>query len=135
MNWATAMVAAASLLAVGCSRSAAPDTGARQVAQHYLDAFCRQDWAGAYQALDAQTRTRFDARQFTAWASGYRARLGFDVETSVVHSCEEVGDQAIANATLGGHKENRQVTKNTAAMLHRGESGWRVVLPASERAE
>jgi hypothetical protein len=126
----SAALAIAAACLGGCGHRAA-ETGAKQAAQQYLEAFCQQDWTRAYAALDPASRAQDSADQYTQWVTDYRRRLGFDVDSAVVVWCRETGDLGAVGAALSGHDGTRKLTKEVALSLHRHEGRWWVVLPAA----
>jgi hypothetical protein len=96
-------------LAAGCGRSPASsaDTGARETANRFCEAFCRQDWAEAYRTLHADSSHDLPEDQFAILAADYRRAIGFEPEKVRIRSCEEQGTRAIVHLVLTG-KHPRQ---------------------------
>jgi hypothetical protein len=120
------------VLAGGCGSPppAPPDTGARAAVQAYFEALTRQDWDGAYRALDADSRSRCDLARFTQRARAYRRNLGFEPVAVHVRACEEHGAEATAHVVLTGSSASRARQYRDAVTLRCGPSGWGVVLPS-----
>jgi hypothetical protein len=117
--------------ALGCDRAAPPEpgTGAKEAARGFFEALVRQDWAGAYAALDAASRGRCGAGAFARLAEGYRRQLGFEPTAVQVRACEERGAEATAHVALTGRGAARHRFYRDAVTLRREADGWRVVLP------
>jgi hypothetical protein len=120
-------------LPIGCSRSPEqlPGTGARESTQAYYQAVIQQDWPKAYLALDPQSQQRISSQQFSRLAQNYRSGLGFEPDAVHVRACEERGTDATAHVVLTGQAGKKSQRYKDAVTLRRGDSGWRVVLPAN----
>ena len=120
-------------LLTGCSRSPdqPPGTGARECAQAYYEALIQQDWPKAYAALDPQSQRRCASAQFSRLAQSYRSGLGFEPDAVQVWACDERGVEATAHVVLTGRTATKGHRYKDAVILHRGDDGWRVVLPSN----
>src|SRR5262245_41583968 len=118
---------------IGCNRSPEqpPGTGARESTQAYYEAVIHQDWPKAYAALDPQSKQRFSSQQFSRLAQSYRTGLGFEPDVVYIRACEERGTDATAHVVLTGRAGTKSHRYKDAVTLRRGDSGWRVVLPAN----
>jgi hypothetical protein len=116
---------------VGCGeRPARPSgTGAREVAQGYHEALLRQDWAGAYRLLHADSRARCGLEQFARLAENHRRAFGFEPESVRLRSCDEKGTEAVARVAFAGRVAGRQRLFKDAVALRRDGETWCVVLP------
>jgi hypothetical protein len=120
-------------LLIGCNRSPEqwPGTGARESTRAYYEAVIQQDWQKAYATLDPQSQQRFSSQQFSRLAQSYRSGLGFEPDAIHVRACEERGTDATAHVVLTGQAGTKSHRYKDAVTLRRGDSGWRVVLPAN----
>ena len=118
---------------IGCSHSPEqpPGTGAKECAQGYYEALIRQDWPKAFACLDPESKKRSSSSQFSRLAQSYRSGLGFEPDTMHVRACEERGTDATAHVVLTGQAGTKSHRYKDAVALRRGDSGWRVVLPAN----
>jgi hypothetical protein len=116
----------------GCSGSPEqpPGTGAKECVQAYYQALVQQDWSKSYAALDPQTQKRCSSQQFTRLAQSYRTGLGFEPEAIHVLSCDERETEATAHVVLTGRAATKGHRYKDAVTLHKGDDGWRVVLPS-----
>ena len=114
-----------------CSRGPqeAQGTGAKECAELYFEALARWDWPTAYAALDPSSQSRCSLRQFRQLAQLYYNSLGFEPSTVHIRACEERGAEATAHVVLTGQTASKEHRAKEAAMLSRGDEGWRVVLP------
>jgi hypothetical protein len=125
-GWAAVLL----LALAGCGRAPAPPgTGAREASLSYCEALVRQDWAGAYRFLHADSRARCSAEQFARLAHSQRRLLGFEPDSVRLRFCNEQGAEAIAHFVFAGQKGGRQRIYKDAVTLRRGGEGWGVVLP------
>jgi hypothetical protein len=115
----------------GCSGSPQqpPGTGAKECVQAYYEALIQQDWPMAYAALDPQVQRRCNSQQFSQLARNYRSSLSFELLAVKVWACEERGTEATAHVTLTGRGAKKEARYKDGVTLHRGDGGWRVVLP------
>jgi hypothetical protein len=118
-------------LVAGCGPASAtlPDTGARAVAQGYVEALRYRDWPRAYAALHPDSRSRYSAEQFARLAAQYRSGLGLEPEEVHVRSCEEQETRAVAHVVFTGRGGSRHRPAKDTLLLRRQEAGWGVVLP------
>jgi hypothetical protein len=113
----------------GCGGTPTPaGTGAREAVQDYYDALVRRDWPAAYASLDADSRKRCSAEQFTRLAQNYRKDLGFEPDGVHVRACEEHGAEALAHVVLTGRDAVQRKSHKDAVMLRRTGDDWGVVL-------
>jgi hypothetical protein len=120
------------VLAAGCAGRPAPvgpKTGAEEVAQAYFEALAHKNWAAAYQALDADSRSRCSREAFARLAENYRRNLGFEPDEVRVQGCDERGDEAVAHVTHRGTAGPSERYFKDGVGLRRGGDGWAVVLP------
>ena len=120
-------------LLIGCSRSQEqpPGTGAKECGQAYYEALIQQDWPKAYALLDPQSQKRCSSSRFSRFAQSYRGGLGFEPEAVHVRACDEHGAEATAHIVLIGRTGAKGHRYKDAVTLHRGDEGWRVVLPSN----
>ena len=120
-------------LLIGCSRSLEQPTGtgAKECAQAYYDTLIKQDWPRAYAILDPESRERCASHRFSRLALSYPSGLGFEPDTVHIRACDERGTEATAHVILTGRAGVNAHRYKDAITLHRGEDGWRVVLPSN----
>lgn len=129
-EWTWALLPA--VLVSGCRATQMPtDTGARHAVTAYFEALRRQDWAGAYAALDPETQAHCSAEQFAQHAAKYRRGLGFEPENVRIRYCEERGTEATAQVIFHGRVGLNRRTYKDGITLRRTEAGWGVVLPSN----
>jgi hypothetical protein len=126
---------AAALTGCAGGPDTSPGGGARDAAVAYFDCLVRQDWPGAYAALDPESRHRCSPEEFSRWAQSYRASLGFEPERTQVRAASERDDEATVHVVLTGTAAGRQRRYKDAVRLRRGESGWEVVLQLQRESE
>jgi hypothetical protein len=114
----------------GCDKATEPPagTGAREAAQSYGEAVCRQDWSQAYAVLHPDSRKNLDEDQFAYLAAAYHTGIGFHPTEVRVRSCEEQSNRAIAHLVFLSDSPARQRFKETL-LLQKSSAGWGVVLP------
>ncbi len=114
----------------GCS-SPAPlpaGTGAAEAAQEFYEAMLHEDWARAYAALDPASRQRLTEQDFARQARAQREAFGFEPKELHIRSCEEQNDRAIAHIVVVGEAPTGRRIYKDDVVLHRGASGWAVML-------
>jgi hypothetical protein len=121
----------AAILLVGCGRTPeAPSvTGAEQVVREYYEALLRRDWPAAHALLLPESRRKCRPEAFAERGRRFFRKLGFEPKELRVRSCEEHGDEAVAQVVLTGSKGGKQHSARDGLRLRRGETGWGVVLP------
>jgi hypothetical protein len=116
----------------GCRKAAPPatDSEARGVVTRYFGALTKQDWDAAYSLLHSESKSEMDRDAFSIRATAYCKHLGFTLGKAVIRSCDEQGEQAIAQVTLqdaaGSAKRYRE-----GLILKKDAGRWRIVLPAN----
>ena len=116
----------------GCNQAPLPPegTGAAEAAQEFYLAMLSGDWAKAYAALDPASRQHMPEQEFSRKARSQRLAIGFEPKEIHVRSCEEHGREAIAHVVLIGETASGRRLYKDDVVLHRGMSGWGVVLSA-----
>jgi hypothetical protein len=121
----------AAILLVGCGR--APETpsgtGAEQVVRDYYEALLRRDWPAAHALLLPESRRKCRPEEFADRCRRFSRKLGFEPKELRVRSCEEHGDEAVAQIVLTGSKGGKRRSARDGVRLRRGEAGWGIVLP------
>jgi hypothetical protein len=126
------LVGLAALLAAGCGSApttAPAATGAAEKVTAYYEALVRQDWNAAYACLYPESRRRWRPEQFAKLARAYRQGLGFEPEEVRLRSCQEQGDEAVAQVVLRGRAKGRERSFRDAILLRRQNQTWGIVLP------
>jgi hypothetical protein len=120
------------LTVAGCGQSPTPSegTGAEGAAHDFYLAMLGEDWASAYAALDPASRQHLTAQEFSRKARNQRLAVGFEPKEFHVRACEEHGGEAIAHIVLIGETVGGRRVYKDDIVLHRGASGWGVVLSA-----
>jgi hypothetical protein len=115
----------------GAASSPPTDTGARKVAEAYVQAILAGDWADAYACLHFDSQTTLPADRFASVARAYRDAFGFEPEGVTVRSCEEHGDEAIAHVVFRGRSHSGQRYYKDGVVLRCSDLGWRVLVPSN----
>jgi hypothetical protein len=122
-------LALAAILGCGSAPEAPRGTGAREAAVEFFCALARQEWAEAFDKLDAESRKNTTLASFSARARAYRKNLGFELAKTQVRLCEEQGGKANAHLVLSDGSDALKRTYRDAVVLRKGPVGWAVVLP------
>src|SRR5206468_11318029 len=104
-------------------------TGAREALEGYCEALVRQDWAQAYAVLASESQQRCGAAEFTRRAAAYQRGLGFKPEWVRVRSCQEHGNEALAQVIFSGRAVSGRRASKDAVVLRREDGRWGVLLP------
>lgn len=115
----------------GCRNATPPaaNTGSREVITKYYAALAKRDWQAAYAELHADSRKRMDQASFERRAGAYLNKLGFVLDKVSIRSCDESGDQAIAQLYLSDAKSSAKHRFREGIVLKREGDAWRIVLP------
>jgi hypothetical protein len=106
------------------------DTGSAQVARLFFEAVLREDWAAAYDTLDAKSKAWCGKDPFAALGRGYLKQIDF-TPTGVNVSTAETGDRATAIASFHGSSGTSPRSYKDGTSLKKTGSAWAVVLNKS----
>ena len=131
MNRALGMVLLVSCGCGGEKPTPIVDTGAKEAVADFFGGLTKGDAQKAYGTLDAESKQRVSATQFSPLLQAYSRKVGYKVARVHISSCEESEATATAHVVLIGHSAGHSRRFEDAITLRRREGRWGIVLPAN----